>query len=115
MDYKVYKMDDYSWVATPWDLDKTTEWYQQEYADLDAEDIQNIQEADITKECIWDEVSIGDTIVDEVKMANQSKPTVGEYRVLGGSVCRYITLQDALMRHVPLDNPQPFIIASTEW
>jgi hypothetical protein len=53
MSIKIYKMDEYSWYATPWNFDKTLDWYQKNIVKLTEDEIEDIEECDIDKEGMW--------------------------------------------------------------
>lgn len=125
VDVKVFRMDDYEWWATKWDLERTHEYYIKEYG-LDSEDclIEDVRECDIDKEGMWWETEdeedlkmIGDSdeIIGFEVVNGQTKAKVefGNLMRRSGEVYKFISLREALKEHG--DFTEPFCIASTEW
>ena len=116
MEVKVYKLDDYSWIATPWGLEETVAWYNKEYGDLSKEEMDDIIECDIDKEGVWDEITNvvdAETIENAKPMSGMSTPPqLGECRKRGGDVYKYISFREAVSQRGEFT--EPFEVASTE-
>jgi len=118
MEYKVYKMDDYSWVATPWDFDKTVEWFQELTGEkMDDDQISDIKECDVDKDGMWDEVTndVNHEQLGDLKelFGNDDKPRLGEYRKHYSDIYLYVSFREQIKRSG--EPSEPFEIASTEF
>jgi len=116
---KVYKMDEYNWVATKWNLEDTLKWYE-DLEEIDdkftKEDIKNIQECNLETDGMWWEATEKDIekLGDKEELCfNPNELTFGDIKYINFEVCKYISLRQAL--EYDGDFSEPYIIASTEW
>ena len=117
-EWKVYKWDDIDWLATQWDLGRTIEWYRNNVADMDDDDIKEIEESDLDTVCMWVDVSddVNREEIGEIEHISEIKkpPQHGDYCLHDGDVCQYVTFREAISIQAP-EIGEPFIIASTDW
>ena len=108
-DIKVYQMNEYDWVATPFDLEKTIQWYMDEVGMLE-EEIQDVRECDIEKEGTWCEVT-GIIDMEQIKEKQAiGDKKFGDMKKQFGTVWIYTSFKDAIIN----DIKEPYIISSTE-
>jgi hypothetical protein len=116
MEIKVYKFGDYDWVATGKSLTDTITWYRNEFGE-DTIDSDDIYECNIDKTGMWWETESVDDLRKFNQQNNDSEKKIqefGDVKIVNGSLCRYISLRDAIkLSNLFID--EPFIIASTEF
>ena len=108
-DIKVYRITEYSWIATPWDLNKTVEWFESNFDNLEQEDIDDIKEVSLN-DTFWIEVE-WDTPLN--KHIQGEKLNVIEYTQEGGGKLQLTTFGDYI-NNLELEIKEPFEIVSTE-
>lgn len=101
----VYKMNDYEWYITPWNLEDTLKWYNEEFEDdLTKEDI---EEANLDTEGMWWET----TDKKDLDELGDSDEIIGIEKTIKGT--RRKVRFGNLMRKEGLKEPE--VIASTDW
>jgi hypothetical protein len=111
---KIYKMNDYSWFASKWDMEKTNEYYNQK---VDDNDIEDVEECDLDKDGMWWETTDKADIemlgeFDEVT-SDTSKISIGDLMCRGGEIYKFTSFRDVLAENK--DFTEPYEIATTEW
>lgn len=123
----VYKLNDYEWYVTSWNLADTINWYNKQFED--EIDIDYIEAIDVEKEGMWIETTdskdfniLGDS--DELvstKINNDGKrlkaPKFGDLmKGFEGQVLKFTSFKDVIKKHY-LENPlkEPELIASTDF
>lgn len=111
---KVYKMNDYDWVASKWDIEKTNEYYSEEFDD---NHIECVAECDIDKDGMWYETTnkadiemIGDS--DGI-MSKAIGCTIGDLMRRDSEVYKFTSFRQVLEESD--DFTEPYVIATTEW
>ena len=117
---KVYRMNDYEWWASRWDIEKTNKFYLKDTG-LDEEEnpTEDIVELNIDKYGMWamtgdkeDINKIGDS--EEVMYKDQrGKIHFGSLKRMGDEVFKYISFREAIGKD--LEFTEPYCIASTEY
>lgn len=111
---KVYRMNDYEWYASKWDIEKTNEWYCEQFEDNDIDDI---EVSDLDNDGMWwntvdkqdiDRLGDADEIISEI-----GKPKAGDLMRKGSEVYKWITFREAIQ--FDLDFTEPYCIACTEF
>lgn len=118
---KVYKMNEYDWVATSLSKEATNKWYKKEIGlTKDNQPIDQVMECDTKKDGMYIEI----TFEEGHKILNRLNQ---EYRVHGSKELRFVsrpgfglavwvTFETVLKEHrYKTDTRDPFIIASTEF
>ena len=106
---KVYRITEYSWIATPWDLNKTVEWFESNFDNLEQEDIDDIREVSLN-DAFWIEVEWDTPLTEHIQ---GEKFNVGAVTLEGGSKIQLTTFGDYI-NNLELEIKEPFEIASTE-
>lgn len=120
----VYKMNDYEWWASKWNVNDTNEYYKKEYGLTEEENTtEEIEECDLDKEGMWWETNaiedietLGDneeyTLYDTSIKGKRILP--GSLKRCGSDVYRYITFREAITKE-NIYFVEPYYIATTEW
>lgn len=122
---KVYKLNDYEWYVTPWNIKKTLEWYNKEFGDDLTED--NVEERDLYNDGIFllteDEDDISDLegkdeLISYIKVDGNWKqsPQFGDLIRMDGMVYKYCSLKVAIEElYGDKELTEPEVIASTDF
>jgi hypothetical protein len=111
---KVFKMNDYSWFASKFDMEKTNEYYNQE---IDDNDIEDVEECDLDKDGMWwettdkadiEKLGEADELVDDI-----GKTSVGDLMRRDSQVYKFTSFRKVLEESN--DFTEPYEIATTEW
>ena len=114
-DMKVFKMDDYQWIAAP-SLLHALLVLEEQIGIIEIDDISDIEESNIKTEGLWD----GDNVTEqECNNFNNSvnafdgrhEPKFGELGCFGGEVCRWTSYADVIKRR----GVGAYMIACTEY
>jgi len=103
----VYLFDDCDYVATPWEIEETVEWYNQLTGVLVCEDYAEF--IDIKKVGMWEEISIEDA---KGKVLT-GDCVFGNLGYFAGELCIYKSFYEVLKNMDALCEPE--IIASREF
>lgn len=121
----VYKMNDYEWYITPWNLEDTLKWYNKEFEDdLTKEDI---EECNLDTEGMWWETKDRNDIerlgnadeiigIEKTPKGTKRKVHFGNLMRHEGMICKYTSFREVIKNNY-LNEPlkEPEVIASTEW
>jgi len=108
---KVYKMDEYDWVATDKSFDETVEWYGKLSEPMDEEQIEDISECDISTEGFWKNI-YSDIELEEYNANKHGEPKDGDrYSTYYGN-CEWTIYERFLKDYT---GTYPFVIATTEY
>ena len=108
MDVKVYRMNDYDFVASHLSLEATNEWYSKEY---DNNELDDVKELNIEIDWMWYEIKDMD---EKAKIfINNDLSYSDKYKQVGFYIFEKVTLKEALERDG--EYKEPYIIASTEF
>lgn len=125
---KVYKVNDIDTVVTPFDMQRTIDWYEKETG-CDT-DLEVFREIDIEKEgyweseevfnspdtledCIYDLINYGHEEYCYLKQSN-NRDTFGDISFIHGDIFKYISYKEGILKfHRNLT--EPCVIASTEF
>lgn len=111
---KVFKMNDMDYMATPWDKEKTLEFYKIEYGcDIELDDM---EEQDIENDGMFNEISIEEAHALLNKLASgekvNGKKTL-EFNHHAGDLFVWVTFKTELDGYKEIT--EPFVICSTEY
>lgn len=120
-DIKVYKMNEYEWLASKWSIEKTNEWYENHFDDNPIEDV---KECNLDTEGMWylttdkkdiERLGGSDELFSyEIINGNHKRKTqFGDLIRRDGEIYKFISYRDAIQ--YDLDFKEPYCIASTEW
>lgn len=121
----VYKMNDYEWYITPWNLKDTLDWYNKEFEEELTES--DIEECDIDKEGTWwetndkkdiEELGDSDELIHIEKTEKGTKRSVqfGDLLRHSGMICKYTSFRDVIKDNYSNEElKEPDVIASTDW
>jgi hypothetical protein len=115
---KVFQMNDYDWVASPWTAEETKEWYLKECGITPEDNLDEPKEISL-EETIWDTYN-GDDYDDIRKQLLHHNRTCKERKSLEINGQEFV-IHDGINIKIPLkdvvnyDTKEPYIIASTEW
>lgn len=107
---KVYRITECSWIATPWNLDKTVEWFENEYGEIDQEDIDNIKECSLGG-TFWEEVKFDTALTEHIP---DTEWKVGAVTLRCGDKIKLTTF-GKYVSGFKEEIKKPFEIASTEY
>lgn len=122
--FKVYKLNDYEWYITPWNLSDTLNWYNKEFGDdLTTNDV---EESNLDLEGMWWETQdkedierLGDSdeIITIEKTPTGTKRSVcfGDLMRKDGDVYKYTSFKDVIKIYYNESIEEPEVIATTEW
>lgn len=123
-DMKVFKTDDMQWVAAP-TLLHALAFLEEQVGELDASQIQDVEQSNIDKEGMWDSY----TVTDEEKIAfangqlklyeppkhlewhEKKQPDFGVYGTFAGELCKYTAFKEVLKK----EGVGTYVIACTEY
>lgn len=105
---RVYKMDDFSWIATPYNLKETIKWWEEEFGE-EVENIHDIIECPLT-DTMWMEISDNKPLT-EIAIGQEYK--IGDVKLIYGSRIKKVTYE--MFIEMQGDIQEPFVIASTEY
>ena len=116
---KVYKMNDYEWIASNWDARKTLDWYLKETG-LSEEDnpLEDVRECDLDKDGMWweclDREHINELEAQGItKTLKTKKPQFGNLEKVGNRWYVYIPFREALKRYGFTEDSNPVLIATS--
>lgn len=123
---KVFKMNDYEWCASKWNIQMTNDWYKEERG-LTEEDnpLKEVSECSLDNDGMWCETvnrgdieKLGDS--DELTHyevlpngTRKRKIIFGDLMRKDDSVYKYMSFRDAIA--LDGDFTEPYCIASTDW
>lgn len=125
-DMKVFKVDEYQWIASPSLLHALVLFDEQVYLEIDY--LKDIEECDIEKEGMWDSTDITDGEKEAFKQGNlkiydphdpetfgktlkRKEPEFGEYGFYAFELCKWTSFADVIKRQ----DVGTYVIASTEY
>ena len=112
---KVYRMGEYSCIASKLSIKKTTEWYKKYIDDID-EEVEEIEEVNIDKEGMWIETTNKldfESIGDSIKIGNSDNVQFGDLWRINDTVHKYTSYRKVLEMNG--DFEEPYEISTTEW
>ena len=122
---RVFKMNDYEWWASKWDMKRTNEWYKKEHG-LSEEDnpLEDIRECNLDTEGMWWETEDKEDIerlgdhdeiisIEKINGMTKTKATFGNLQRKYGEVYKFISLREAVEKD--MNFKVPYCIGSTEW
>lgn len=122
---KVYKLNDYEWYVTPWNLDKTLDWYNKEFDDDLTKN--EVTECDLYNDGMWletkdeddiEELGDSDEIISIVKTSKGTKRAVqfGDLMRRDDMAYKYVSLKVAIEElYGDKELFEPEVIASTDF
>lgn len=123
---KVLKMNDYEWYVTPWSVEKTVEWYNNDFDDELEEDM--VEEMDLEKDGIFflsdneeDKNRLGDKdeIVNYIKKEDgklKRQPKFGDLMRIDEDIYKFCSLKDVIAAvYKGEELLEPELIASTDF
>ncbi|MFS1020200.1 hypothetical protein ACFC9N_12905 [Enterococcus casseliflavus] len=124
-DMKVFKVDEFQWIAAPSLLHALA--FYDEQVGLEVFHLQDIEECDTDDDGMWDSTEITDgeqeayeqgklKIYEPSKskmreMYDPQKPTSGDYGVFSGELCQWTSFSDVIKRQ----EVGTYVIACTEY
>lgn len=109
-DIKIFRITEYSWIATPWTLEKTVEWFEKEYDEIDQETFDDIEECGLDG-TFWEEVELDTPFTEHI---DGEKWNVGAVTLRCGDKIQLTTF-GKYISEFKTEIKEPFEIASTEW
>ncbi|WP_252251274.1 hypothetical protein [Clostridium sp. VAP52] len=122
---KVYKLNDYEWYITPWDLEDTLKWYNEEYEDNVIKE--DIIESNLDTEGMWWETEDKNDIeklgnydeiigVEKTSEGTKRKIYFGNLMRKDGEIYKYIPFREVIKNYyLNAILTEPEVIATTEW
>lgn len=114
-DMKVFKTDDMQWIAAP-TLLHALSLLEKQIGELDISQIQDVEEADINSEGMWDSYSISEKEkrafengLIEIKEAKSAK--FGDYGIFASELCKFTSFEAVIKR----EGVGTYVIACTEY
>lgn len=121
---EVYKLNDYDYYITPWDLEDTIDWYNEEYEDEIS--IDDIEICNLDSEGMWvettdsndiDRLGESDELISTYTKEGISIPEFGDLmRGYDGAIYKFTSYREVINKNY-IDNElsEPEVIASTIW
>lgn len=113
---RVYRVNEYDWVASNLDMEETNEWYKKEYG-LDEEEnpLEDVRECSLINEGAWcityDEKDITRLGENDEAKKDISMTSIGDLKREYLEVLKYTSFEEMLRN---ADFEEPTVIASTE-
>lgn len=113
-DMKVYRVDEYQWIAAPTLLHALVEYNNQD--SLEIEYLQNIEECNIDKEGMWDSDCVTDQEKSDVEngkitLLPETEVSFGQFGIFCGEVCKFTSFADVIKKQ----GVGVYVIACTEY
>ncbi|WP_252225180.1 MULTISPECIES: hypothetical protein [unclassified Clostridium] len=122
---KVYKLNDYEWYITPWNITDTLKWYNEEFEDNIIKE--DIIESNLNTEGMWWETEDKNDIerlgdydeiigIEKTLEGTKRKICFGNLMRKEGEIYKYIPFREVI-KHYYLNSilTEPEVIATTEW
>jgi hypothetical protein len=115
---KVFKMNDYDWVASPWTAEETKEWYLKECGIAPEDNPEEPEEVSL-EETMWDIYSEDDyeDIYNQLLHHNRTSKERKPLEINGQTFVMHdgVNIKKPLKDVIDYDVKEPYIVASTEW
>lgn len=113
-DMKVFRVDEYQWIAAPTLIHALVEFDGQD--ELEVEYLQDIEECDIDKNGMWDSENVTDQEkIDyadgKLTIGKASDAKFGDYGVFASELCKWTSFYDVIKRQ----GIGVYVIACTEY
>lgn len=114
-DMKVFKTDDMQWIAAP-TLLHALSLLEKQIGELDISQIQDVEEADINSEGMWDSYSISEKEKlafenGSIEIKESKSAKFGDYGIFASELCKFTSFEAVIKR----EGVGTYVIACTEY